>query len=252
MAKQSGLGDNFFLDEYDVSGDVGALGRVAGGPAVTEVTGINKYAFERIGLRLDGGIDFTSFFNDANTAPHGAFQVLKTRPEADRIGTYCRGTSLGSPAASAVSKQITYDPSRAADGAFTFTTNLGPNGYGVEWGNLLTAGKRTDTTATSPATGVDLGSSPTSYSFGWAAYLHVFSLTGTSVTVTLQDSADNSSFTSLTGGAFTAATGAGKQRLSSSSLTATVRRYMRVITSGTFTSAVFAVNFVRYESARLS
>lgn len=252
MAKQSGLGDNFFLDEYDLSGDVGSLGRVGGGPATTDVTGINKSAFERIGLRLDGAIDFTSFFNDQNTAPHGTFQVLKTRPEADRIGTYCRGAALGSPAASAVSKQITYDPSRSLEGAFTFTTNLAANGYGAEWGSLLTAGKRTDTAATSPATGVDLGDSPTSYSFGWTAYLHVFAFTGTSVTVTVQDSADNSSFTSLTGGAFTAATGLTKQRLTSSSLTATVRRYVRVITTDTFTNAVFAVNFVRYESARAS
>lgn len=248
MAKQSGLGDAFFLDEYDLSGDVGSLGRVGGGPATTENTGINKYAIERIGTSVNGAMDFTSFFNDQNTAPHGAFQVLKTRPVTDRQATYCRGTALGSPAASALTKQVTYDPTRGADGAFTFTTNLQSNDSSVQWGVLLTAGKRTDTTATSPVSGVDLGVLPASYSFGWTAYLHVFSFIGTSVTVTLQDSADGTTFTSLTGGAFTAATTAGVQRLAGTS-TATVRRYMRAITTGTFTNAVFAVNFVRHEVA---
>jgi hypothetical protein len=249
MAKQSGLGDNFYLDEYDLSGDVGSLQRVGGGPATGEVTGINKFAPERIGTVIDGVIDFTSFFNDQNTAPHGAFQVLKTRPVTDRLATYCRGTTLGSPAASALTKQVTYDPTRGADGMFTFGTNLQSNATGVQWGVLLTAGKRTDTAATSPVSGVDLGALPVSYSFGWTAYLHLFSFTGTSVTVTLQDSADGTTFTSLAGGSFTAAAAAGVQRLASSSSTATVRRYMRAITTGTFTNAVFAVNFVRHEVA---
>jgi hypothetical protein len=149
-----------------------------------------------------------------------------------------------------MSKQVTYDPNLGQDKNLTLGVNLQANGFGVEWGNLLTAGIRTDTTATSPASGVDLAALPISFSHGWTAYLHVFAITGTSVTVTVQDSADGVTFTTLTGGAFTAAAARGAQRITSASLTATVRRYVRAITAGTFTNAQFAVNFVRYESAR--
>jgi hypothetical protein len=250
--KQSGLGDNFYIDQYDMSGDVNSLGKISCPVAVQDNTqGIKKFAVERLRLHSDGMIDFSSFFNiDAAAGAEGAHVALKGLTRSDRQLTYCRGTAIGNVAASMISKQVNYDGTRDASGAFTFAVSGVANGFGLEWGNQLTAGLRTDTTATSPATGADLGASPTSYSFGWAAYLHVISFTGTSVTVTLQDSANNSAFTSLTGGAFTAATARGTQRLVSSSSTATVRRYVRAITAGTFTSAVFAVNFVRYELAQ--
>src|ERR1044072_962552 len=251
MAKESGLGDSLWIDQYDVGGDIGSLGNIGGGPAVQVVTGIKKFANEGIGLDRDGRIEYASFFNpDTTSGAEGVFPVLKALPTIDRQVTYFRSQQLGWPAASMLSKQINYDGSRGQDGSFTFSTSSQANAYGVEWGNQLTAGARTDTTATSPATGVDLASSPTSYSFGLVAYLHVLAFTGTSVTVTLQDSADNSAFTSLTGGAFKAATTRGVERLASSSTTATVRQYVRAITTGTFSNAVFGVNFVRYEQAQ--
>jgi hypothetical protein len=73
----------------------------------------------------------------------------------------------------------------------------------------------------------------------------VFAVTGTSVTVTLQDSADNVTFANITGGAFTAATGITAQRLASPGATDTVRRYVRAITTGTFTVGNFNLMFVR-------
>jgi hypothetical protein len=247
MTKRAGMGDNFYIDGYDVSGDVNSLSNVHGGPAPWEVTGIDKSAVERIGLLRDGGLGFVSFFNDANVAPLGAFQVLKTLPTVDRQCSYFRGTAIGNAAASLMSKQINYDGNRGNDGSFTFSTDVQGNGFGLEWGEQLTAGKRTDVTATSPATGQDSGVASTA--FGWTAYLHVFAFTGTSVTVTLQDSADNSSFAAFTGSAFTAATGLTQQRLTGAP-TATVRRYVRAVTTGVFTNAVFAVNFVRYLTAQ--
>lgn len=246
MAKQGGMGDLFLIDGYDVSGDVGSVGRINGGPAASEVTGIDKSAFERIGLLRTGGMDFSTWFNDANTAPLGAFQVLKTLPYTDRQVTYCRGRAIGSPAASMLSKQISYDGTRGQDAAFSFACAAESNGTGIEWGEQLTAGKRTDTVATN-GTGLDYGAVSTT--FGWAAYLHVTAFTGTSVTVTLQDSADNATFANLTGGAFTAATGITSERLVGGT-TATVRRYVRAITTGTFSSATFTVNFVRYLTAQ--
>ena len=252
MTKESGLGDNLWIDQYDLSGDVNSLGAIACPVSVQDNTqGIKKSAVERLVLKSDGKIDLTSLFNVDNTAgAEGAHNALSGLPATDRQITYARGTTIGNAAASMISKQVNYDGTRADDGSFMFTVNAVANGYGLEWGQQLTAGLRTDGSATSPSTGIDLGSSPASYDFGWVAYLHVFAFTGTSVTVTLQDSANNSAFTSLTGGAFTAATARGVQRLASSSATATVRRYVRAITTGTFSNAIFAVNFVRYEVAQ--
>lgn len=242
MSKQSGLGDALLIGGYDLSGDTGSVDTVNGGPVAGDFTGIDKSAPERIGLLRDGHLGWMSFFNDAAGQAH---PVLSALPTADVIGTYCRGTALGGNAASINGKQLDYAGSRAADGMFTFKVQIDANGYGLEWGNLLTAGKRTDTSGTN-GTGVDL--TTVSTAFGWQAYLHVTALTGTNVIVTIQDSADNGTFANLTGGAFTSATAVGAQRLAGGS-TATVRRYLRVVSSGTFTSATFLVNFVRNATA---
>lgn len=241
MAKQSGLGDNLYLSGYDLSGDVGSLSRIGGSVATLDVTGIDKSAYERIGGLRDGSIEFTSYFNDAAGQAH---PVLSTLPTTDRVLTYCRGTTLGNPAACLVAKQIDYAPTRADDGALTVAVSAQANGFGLEWGRQLTAGKRTDTAATSPATGIDTTASA---AFGLQAYLQVFAFTGTSVTVTIQDSADNSTFAALASpAAFTVVSAAPtSERIA---VTGTVRRYLRVITTGTFSNAVFSVVAVKNES----
>lgn len=245
MAKQSGLGDNLYIGGYDLSCDVGSLSRISGGNTPLDVTGICKSAFERLGGLRDGGIDFTAYFNDATGAAH---DTLADLPTADVMVTYARGTTLGNPAAAMIAKQVNYDGTRAPDGSFTFTVNAVANGYGLEWGKQLTAGKRTDTTATN-GTSVDFGTGSTS--FGLQAYLQVFEFSGTSVTVKLQESSDNGSgdaFADVTGGAFTAATGVTTQRIATSA-SQTVERYLRVVTTGTFTNAVFSVVVVRNDTA---
>lgn len=241
MAKQSGLGDNLYVGGFNLSGDIGSLGRIGGGPALQDVTGIDKSAYERIGLLRDGSMEFDSFFNPTAGQAH---PVLNDLPMTDVIVSYFRGTALGGQVASMVAKQIDYDGSREASGAFTFKTNAQANGYGIEWGTALTAGRRTDTTATNGSS-VDFGTGSTT--FGLQAYLHVFSFTGTSVTVKLQQSSDNGAgdaFADVTGGGFTAATGATSQRIETAR-GQTVERYLRVVTTGTFTNAVFAVMVVR-------
>lgn len=242
MAKQTGLGDNFYLAGYDLSGDVGSIGNVSCPQGTIDVTDISQSAYERRGGQRDGMIEWTSFFNDAAAQAH---PVLSALPTADIDVTYCRGTTIGNAAACLRAKQINYDPTRGDDGSLTIAVQATANAYGLEWGQLLTAGKRTDTTATNGAS-IDTAASA---SFGWQAYLQAFALTGTSCTVTIQDSADNSSWSNLANAAFTAFTTNGTQRLQAASSTATVRRYVRAITSGTFTSATFAVVFIKNESA---
>lgn len=237
MAKQSGLGDNLYVAGVNVSGDISALGRVGGGPAALESTGIDKYGYERLGGLRDGAIEFTSFFNPAVGAAHPTFGAL---PRTDVGVIYCRGTTLGNPGAACVAKQANYDGSRGNDGSFTFSVSALSNGYGIEWGKLLTAGQRTDTTATN-GTGVDFGAAG---SFGLQAHLQVFAFTGTSVTIKLQQSSDNGggdAFSDVTGGGFTLVTTApGTQRIETARGQA-VERYLRVVTTGTFSNLVFAV-----------
>jgi len=238
VAKQGGLGDNLYVAGYNASGDVGQLSSIHGGPKPLDVTGIDKSASERIGGQRDGDIQFQVFFNPTVGLTHDKFAAL---PTADVIATYCRGTTLGNPAACCVAKQINYDGKRANDGAFTFDISVLANGFGLEWGLQLTAGQRTDGSATN---GTAVDQVTVSTAFGWQAYLHVFAFTGTSVTVKVQDSADNSAYTDLAGAGFTAATGVTSQRLAGGA-TDTVRRYVRAVTTGTFSNAIFSVTFVR-------
>lgn len=247
MAKQSGLGDNLLVGGYNLSGDINSVSGLSGGPALTENTGIDKLAVERIGLLRDGKVDFVSFFN---TTAGQAFPVLKVLPTTDVMITYLRGTALGAPCANLIAKQTNYDATRGADGQITFTTSAVGQGYGLEWGIQLTAGLRTDTAATN-GTGLDDSILSASTAFGGQAFLQVSSVVGTSVTVAVQDSADNVSFANVTGLAFTAVTPGGApstQRLAIGN-TATIRRYVRVATTGTFTSAVFSVGLTRNETA---
>lgn len=79
--------------------------------------------------------------------------------------------------------------------------------------------------------------------FGAQAWLQVTAFTGTDVTIKLQDSADNSTFTDVASGAFAQTTAAHTTQRIALTNTATLRRYVRVstVTSGGFTSATFAV-----------
>ncbi len=237
VTKTNGLGDQLFVAGFNLSGDVGSLGKIGGSVATLDVTAIDKSAMERIGGRRDGGIDFTAFFN-----PTGAHPRLAALPYGDVAVSYLRGQAVGNPAAACIARQTDYNGKRGNDGAMTFDVSAVADGFGLEWGVQATAGIRTDTTATSGAS-IDRGVALASTSFGLQAYLHVMAFTGTSVTVTVQDSADNTTFAALTGGGFAAASAIGSQRIATT-LTQTVRRYLRVATTGTFSNAQFAVILV--------
>ena len=252
MAKQSGLGQAFYLGGYDLSGDTGAGNEIGGGLTGTQdVTGIDKSAYERVGLNRDGRLSWTSFFNPEKatdipgTTTDHAHAVLSSLPTTDRHLMWCTGASIGSPAACMVGKQIDYNPSRAADGSLTISVSAQANGYGLEWGDLLTAGARTDTTATN-GTSLDLGTGSTA--FGLQAYLQVIAFTGTTATIKLQESSDNGAgdaWADVTGGAFTAVTAGPQAQRIQTGRTQTVERYLRVATSGTFTNLKFVVAVIR-------
>lgn len=241
MSKSSGLGDNFYVGSYDLSGDIAAIGTVGGSVGVLDKTGINKFAYERIGGLRTGNMEFTSHFNDAAGQEHVALSAL---PTTDVILTYFRGTTLGNPAASMVAKQINYDGSRSDDGDLKFAVQAQSNGFGLEWGRSLTAGLRTDTAATN-GTAIDTTASA---SFGAQGYLHVTAFTGTDCTITVEDSADNITFATVD--SFTVVSGVTSERNVLGTTTETLNRYVRVsTTAGTFSSITFAVNLVKNTAA---
>lgn len=235
------MGDRFSVGGYDIGGDIGSIQQINGGPAPLDLTDITQSAYERLGGLRNGGMQFASWFNDATGRAH---PILKTLPTTDTIAMYGRGATIGSPGAACNGLQIDYAPNRANDGAFSFTTTIQSDGYGLEWGEQLTAWMRTDTAATN---GSSLDGTA-STSFGAQFYLAVSAVVGTSVTVKIQDSADNSSWLDLSGASFTAVL-AGAVSAQRIAVTGTVRRYLRAVSSGTFSSATFAVLACRNQTA---
>jgi hypothetical protein len=241
MAKTAGMGDNFYVGGYNLSGDIGSLSRLSTPVELLDVTDITQSGIDRLAGRRDGAIDFTSYFD---TAAGKAHPVLSALPTTDIIATYARGTTIGNAALSMGGKQIGYDPSPGS-GALTFNVSKLANGYGAEWGRLHTAGVRTDAEATA-GTAVD-HTLPTD--FGLQAYLHVFTFTGTDATITIQESSDNAGdgYANVVGGAFTAVTAAPYSQRIATAVDLTVERYLKVTTTTAagFTSMTFAVSIVR-------
>lgn len=243
MAKQSGLGDQLFIGGYDIGADINSIGSLSTPRGVLDATAITQSGNARIfGLR-DASAEFVSYFDPATDQAHDALSAL---PTADTQVMYLRGTGVGSEAFCMVGKQIDYNPNRGDDGSLLFTTSAQSNGFGADWSDQLTAGKVTHASGASTA-GLDTTASA---SFGWQAYLQVFSVGSGTATITIEDSADNAAFATLSGGVFTNATTRTFERLQSSSATATVRRYLRVTTSGVFTNLVFAVAITKNDNTR--
>lgn len=237
MGKQGGLGAALWVAGTDVSGDTQQV-KISSPIGQLDVTDITQSAHSRLfGIR-DGAVEVTTFWDSLLAHP-----VYSALPTADVIVTFAVATpalSIGSPAVCQVSKQVNYDPTRAADGSLTAVVQAVGNADGQEWGVLLTPGMRTDSAATN-GTSFDTGGS---LAFGGQAYLHAAAFTGTDVTVTIQDSADNATFANVTGLSFTQITGGAPlaQRIAIGN-TNTIRRYVRAVTttSGGFTSLKFGV-----------
>jgi hypothetical protein len=172
-------------------------------------------------------------------AEHNALSVL---PRTDVVASYLRGNALGNPAACCNGVQLNYDGTRDNTGQLTMQTEIDADGFGVEWGYQLTAGLRADTAATVGAAYDDTsGSGGTA--FGAQAYLQLVALVGTNVDVSITHATTSGgSYTPLID--FGSKTTRGSFRGSVSNITA-VNEFLKVVTTGTFTYAQFAVVFVR-------
>lgn len=145
--KQTGIGDRFFLDAFDISGDIGAIQSINNSRALLDVTGIDKDAHERLPGLGDSELSFNNWFNPSDgTDPLdpivGAHEVLKTLTD-NRHALYYRGTTLGAPVAAMIGSQASYQVDRSNDGALQGTVQvMNAGGRLIEWGQSLTIGKQ--------------------------------------------------------------------------------------------------------------
>ncbi len=308
--KSSGLGDNFYIGGYDLSGDIASLDTLSGAIDVLEATALKQSAEARLyGLR-SGVMKFTSLFENAGTVTSPAvpgstvpyvstysFAVLVTitgtvtnvtingvtagtaagtyllpafgsiamtyssaptwnwiivgtmhnalapLPRTDVVCMYARGTTLGNAAACMIGKQLNYDGTRDNNGNLTFQVEVDGNGFGYEWGTLLTAGIRTDTAATVGAF-IDQGASSL---FGAQAYLEIVDFVGTSVDITITHATTSGgTYTTLMDFGSQTAIGGFRQFVSN---TTTVNEFIKVATAGTFTYCSFVVAMNRNQIA---
>lgn len=244
MPKESGIGDNFYADQYNISGDINSLGTINAPLATLDVTDITQAAPERITGLADGNIAFTALWN--GDAGH-IVPVFKNLNRGDVQFSYFHRQLVGNPAASMVAKRISFDPTRGADGDLKIGVTSQANGYGLEWGRQLTSGVQTFT-GTANGTSIDTTALA---AFGGQLYLHVFAFTGTSAVVSIQHSNDDGvgdAYAAVdTDSAAYTVTAVGSHR-SQTGRTANVKRYVRIRAAGTFTNLVIAANFVKNQS----
>ncbi len=245
MAIVTGLGSNLYLDGVNASGDTREISGVRMSRALQDRTTIDLEAMARLALLADGSIDFTSFFDDDADA---TFEAVKALDATDLVATWTAATTRGAAGFSLVAKEATFGSNRAQDGSFMLSTGLVANGFGVDGVRMLTTGVETLSGAGSTTAVDELGTAG-STDFGLQAYLHVIAFTGTSATVTVQDSADGSTGWAAVGASiFTAATAAGAERIQTAR-TENVRRYLRLSVAGTFTDLQLAVAVTRNQAA---
>jgi len=243
MSKTTGIGERLFLNQYDLSGDIGSLGTIQSARNQQDVTNITQVAIARLGLLYDGHLAYSGFFDTAAGAEH---LVLRPLPQ-NGLTTWATGTAAGAPTGSMLANQADYNVTRSQDGSLTIDTSADTTGgAGFEWGNLLTTGLQLFASA-GAGTYIDdyvpaFGSLPLPSTHGLSAFLHVKSLGSGTATVAVQDSTDHVSWANVSGAVFTAATGATSQRIA---VGGNVNRYLRVNVTGTFTNLLAAVAVCR-------
>jgi len=232
MAKKSGLGQQIFVNGYDLSGDVAAIDNAGSPRNLLEITAVNASATERLVGLSDGNLSVSSWFNDATEQEHAAFSGLVT---TDRVITWAFGATRGDVAACLVAKQLNYDGSRGTDGSLSFSIDTQANGVALDWGNTLTTGKETHSSA-AVSTSRDDGATT---GYGLVGILSVTDVDSGTATVNIQQSADNVTFANILG--FVAVSAAAAPTAQRLTLSGAILRYLRVSTTGTFSNCDFCM-----------
>lgn len=236
MAKTSGLGQRFFFNGFNISGDVGSVD-VSMTRNLLDGTAINVSAHERILGLASGNIKWTSFFNKAAAAAHLALSPLTT---TDIEVQYLTGIVAGDPAIIMTGKQVNYDGSRTADGGFTLSVEVQASAQspGMEWGRTVTPGPVTHASDAENGATWDAGAASGQ---GGMAQLQAISCDAGTPTYILQDDTAANMATAATYISFGAIAFGDHPATVRKEETDNCNRYRRVITTGVFTNAVHSV-----------
>lgn len=238
MAKDTGFDEALYLGGHDLSGQVQQW-QLGGSLAVQDVTTIRQKAFDRQALLPDGTLSHDTILD---TDPDQAHDVLSAMPSSNEYALMCLKETLGGAAGGMACLQANYSAARASDASLLMKTEAQSSQGGFwDWGRLHTPGQRVDTGATNGAS-VDNGAAGT---FGLQAYLQVLAFTGTDCTIAIQSSSDNGAgdaFATFTDSTFAVVTTAPQAQRIVTARNAAIERYLRVVTSGTFTSITFLVS----------
>ena len=239
MGFVSGKNTVIFIDAYDLTGYFNKA-KVSHSVAKNDTTTFGNDDETSVPGVKSSMASLDGYWDPATGASHDVLkQILATAGKVATIGQ--NGTTIGNQCELLSGYESKYEVSSDIGSAVGASAELVTSGglfYGVFQHN------KTAETATGNSTSVD-GAAATSN--GWVANQHITALSGTgtpTLTGKIQDSADNSTFADLSGGAFSAATAVGAQQISG---TGTVRRYTREVhtISGTTPSFTYVTALAR-------
>ncbi len=238
---KSGAGSNrLFVDQYDISGNVGAVTSLNASRALMDATDITQKGMDRRGLLADGKIAFAGLW-DGDTV-HDILSPIRQ----NCLVSFFSAVNVGAPVAGLAADQTTYQAVRGADGSMAFDVEADASaGAGLEWGYGLTTGAQLFATAGYGSDADDLAGSPTSTAFGAILYVHLFSLDSGNITINAVEGAAATPTTAIAGCTTALLTTPGAYRLPSTSATALIHRYTRIHLTGTFVNATIAAALIR-------
>ncbi len=246
MAKQTGLGQKFYVHGFDLSGDVSAITNCETRVAMLDTTPIENSIITRLQGHSDGEISFVTFFNDATAQEHDA---LKAMPTTNRLMMYLKGTTAGNAVACLTAKQASYAFNRNADGSLSGTVQGLSDADPVEWAELLVAKTAVHTSA-ADETGINFGAQTTAGGVGFLQ--HFAGADSGTVEYDIEDSSDSTDGDDGSWGFLLAFSdvatpwAAIAQRVE---VTGTVEKWVRATTQGAFANTIFAMAFFRGTAA---
>lgn len=237
MAFSHGSAARVYVNGRDLSSYL-RRGEVSGARDKVKTTCFNQSAHTYIQGLLDGSVSAEGIF-DGDTNRVDSILNTALGASTDSIWTvWLQGeTAVGSVGRALRGVHTAYGSRAVNTDVVSCSASAQANG-GPE--RVLSLHPLAAETSASNGTALDNSAGTTA---GASAYLHVSAFSGTSVTVLVEHSTDNSSWSTLL--TFTAASAAGTSERVATSSTATVNRYLRVSWSGTFSSATFSVGVSR-------
>lgn len=206
------------------------------GVSLEDATVFGAVAKAYIAGLKDGSLSADGLWDGAQSAVDAIVQAALGNATKSLVAWWPTGESaVGDPGYAMQSIETAYGVSSKVEGLVKTTAEFLASG-GIE--RVISLHPLAPETAAGNGTTHDGGAASAN---GCSAYLHVTGFAGTSITVTLEHSVDGAAWTTL--GTFVAATAAGSsERIAASG---TVKRYVRAIWAGTFTTATFSVAFNR-------